>query len=129
MVKKLKTVLASGTRKKFDTKLSPMLATLVDEPFDEPGWLYEVKWDGYRAIAYLNKGAVTICSRHNKSFNEKLYPVYNGLREWDINAVVDGEIMVINESGVSDFSDLQAWRSEADGHLVFYFFDVLWLDG
>ena len=38
--------------------IKPMLATLVDKPFDEPGWLYEVKWDGYRALVYLNNGEV-----------------------------------------------------------------------
>src|SRR4030095_6213976 len=106
-----------------------MLATLVDKPFDEPGWLYEVKWDGYRALAYLNKGKVEIRSRNNKSFNEKFYPVYLALQQWDIDAVVDGEIIVVNDKGISDFSDLQAWRSEADGRLAFYTFDILWLDG
>ncbi len=40
--------------------VKPMLATLVDKPFDEPGWLYQVKWDGYRALAYLNNGDVDI---------------------------------------------------------------------
>ncbi len=46
--------------------LKPMLATLVDKPFDEPGWLYEVKWDGYRALVYLNNGEVEMRSRNNK---------------------------------------------------------------
>src|ERR1043166_7745156 len=75
----------------FPANISPMLATLVDKPFDEPGWLYEVKWDGYRAIAYLNNGEVNIRSRNNKSFNEKFYPVYGALLTWKINAVFDGE--------------------------------------
>ena len=43
--------------------------------------------------------------------------------------MVDGEIIVINEKGAADFGDLQAWRSEADGQLVYYIFDILWLDG
>jgi bifunctional non-homologous end joining protein LigD len=106
-----------------------MLATLVDKPFDEEGWLYEVKWDGYRAIAYLNKGKTEISSRNNKSFNEKFYPVYDALKQWDINAVVDGEVIVAGKSGISSFGDLQNWRSEADGELKYYLFDILWLDG
>jgi bifunctional non-homologous end joining protein LigD len=106
-----------------------MLATLVDKPFDEEGWMYEIKWDGYRAIAYLNKGAVEIQSRNTKSFNEKFYPVYNALRRWKINAVLDGEIIVGDDKGISSFGDLQNWRSEADGELMYYLFDVLWLDG
>jgi bifunctional non-homologous end joining protein LigD len=110
-------------------KLPPMLATLVDKPFDEAGWLFEVKWDGYRAIAYCNGDQVDVMSRNNKSFNDKFYPVHAALKAWNINAVVDGEIIVVNEKGISDFSDLQNWRSEDDGPLVYYVFDILWLDG
>ena len=106
-----------------------MLATLVDKPFDEEGWLYEIKWDGYRATAYLNNGKVEIKSRNNKSFNEKFYPIHRLLEKWDINAVVDGEIIVLNDKGISNFGDLQNWRSEADGELVYYVFDLLWYDG
>lgn len=106
-----------------------MLATLHSEPPEEAGWLYEIKWDGYRSIAYLNKGAVDIRSRNNKSFNEKFYPVHAALKKWAINAVLDGEIVVVNEEGKPDFGSLQLWRSEADGQLVFYVFDVLWLEG
>lgn len=106
-----------------------MLATLVAKPFDEPGWLYEVKWDGYRAVAYCNKNKVNLMSRNDKSFNEKFYPVYDALKAWGINAVLDGEICVLNKQGVSHFGSLQNWRSEADGDLVYYVFDLLWLDG
>ncbi len=107
----------------------PMLATLIDKPFDEKGWLYEVKWDGYRTIAYINNGTVALKSRNNKSFNEKFYPVTAAFEAWNVNAVVDGEIIVADSRGAADFSGLQAWRSEADGPLVFYAFDLLWLDG
>ena len=106
-----------------------MLATLVDKPFDEPGWLYEIKWDGYRAVAMINKGKVNLISRNNKSFNEKFYPVVDALKKWDINAIIDGEVVVLNEKGVSNFGALQNWRSEADGDLFYYVFDVLWLNG
>src|SRR5438093_12840748 len=105
----LKKILQKARRSAMPANLLPMLATLVDQPFDEPGWLYEVKWDGYRALAYLNKGTVEIRSRNNKSFNEKFYPVYEALKKYNVNAVFDGEIIVINEKGVSDFSDLQSW--------------------
>ncbi|HYE56638.1 MAG TPA: DNA ligase D [Chitinophagaceae bacterium] len=111
------------------TDIQPMLATLVDKPFEEPGWVYELKWDGYRALGYLNNGDVKIRSRNNKSFNEKYYPVYEALQQWKVNAIVDGEIVVVNDKGFADFSDLQNWRSEADGQLIYYLFDLLWLDG
>lgn len=125
----INTYLKKGKSSKFPENIKPMLATLVDKPVEEEGWLYEIKWDGYRALGYINKGGVEIKSRNNKSFNEKFYPVYNALNNWKINAVVDGEIVVVNEKGIPDFSDLQAWRSEADGHLNYYLFDILWLDG
>lgn len=106
-----------------------MLATLVNEPFDEPGWLYEIKWDGYRAIALCNKETVELISRNNKSFNDKFYPIHQALVDWHIHAVVDGEVCVLNDKGIAHFGSLQNWRSEADGELVYYVFDLLWLDG
>jgi len=114
---------------KFPAHLEPMLATLVDKPFDEEGWSYEVKWDGYRCLAFLHKGKVELRSRNDKSFNEKFYPVYNTLQKLKMDAVLDGEIVVTNEEGISNFGNLQQWRSEADGELKFYVFDLLWLDG
>ena len=122
-------ILKKGKKQKFPDSLQPMLTTLVDGPFDDAGWEYEVKWDGYRALAYLNNGEVSLQSRNKKSFNDKFYPVYQQLQEWKINAVIDGEIVVINEKGLSDFNALQNWRSEADGELVYYAFDILWMEG
>jgi bifunctional non-homologous end joining protein LigD len=118
----------NNTTSKLPTTLKPMLATLIDKPFDDHGWLYEIKWDGYRALTFLNNGSVDIRSRNNKSFNEKFYPVYDSMKRWKVNAIVDGEIVVVNEKGVPDFSDLQGWRSEADGQLAYYLFDILWLN-
>lgn len=105
-----------------------MKATLVDEPFDDPDWVYEVKWDGYRAIARINKGEVELISRNNLPF-EKYYPIIKSLKNWKTSAVIDGEILVLNEKGISDFGALQNWRSEADGNLVYYVFDILWCEG
>lgn len=106
-----------------------MLATLVPDAPSGAGWLYEVKWDGYRAVAYLYKGEAHLLSRNEKSFDDKFYPILAALQEWTVDAVVDGEIVVLNEKGVSRFSDLQNWRSEADGTLIYYVFDLLWLKG
>lgn len=122
-------ILKKGKKQKFPDDMQPMLATLVDGPFDDPGWEYEVKWDGYRALAYLRNGEVSLQSRNRKSFNDKFYPVFQQLQEWKIDAVIDGEIVVINEKGLSDFNALQNWRSEADGELVYYAFDILWMNG
>ena len=127
--RKMKTLLQKGTLSSMPENIEPMLATLVNEPVEEEGWIYEMKWDGYRALAYLSGGEAEIRSRNNKVFNEKFYPLHDAFRQWGINAVVDGEIIVLNEQGLPDFSDLQLWRSEADGQLAFYAFDLLWLEG
>ncbi|WP_295120011.1 DNA ligase D [uncultured Chitinophaga sp.] len=121
--------LKKAPKRAFPKTTSPMLATLVDKAFDEPGWLYEIKWDGYRALALCNKGKTELISRNNKSFNDKFYPVHQAVTRWGINAIVDGEICVINDEGISNFGRLQNWRSEADGQLMYYVFDILWLDG
>ncbi len=125
----VKELIKSAPKVAIPENIQPMKATLVDEPFDDPDWLYEVKWDGYRAIATINKGEVNLISRNNKTFNDKFYSIYNLLQKWKINAVLDGEILVLNDKGVSDFGALQNWRSEADGELVFYVFDILWYEG
>lgn len=122
-------LLKGAPKGKMPVGVKPMLATLVDEPFDDPDWVYEVKWDGYRAIATVNKGEVELYSRNKKSFNEKFYPIYKALQQWKINAVTDGEILVLNDKGVSNFGSLQNWRSEADGELAYYVFDLLWYEG
>ncbi|HEX8517951.1 MAG TPA: DNA ligase D [Bacteroidia bacterium] len=122
-------ILKNAPKGKFPAKLTPMLATLVDKPFDEEGWVYEVKWDGYRAVAFADNGMIELKSRNNKSFNEKFYPVINAIKDWGLNVVVDGEVVVVGEDGISNFGDLQNWRSEADGQLLFYVFDLLWYKG
>jgi len=121
--------LSGSPRSGMPAHVSPMLATLVERPPDEKGWIYEVKWDGYRAIAHCNRSKVGLFSRNNKSFNDKFYPIHGALAGLKLRAVLDGEITALEPSGASSFGTLQGWRSEADGELVYYVFDVLWLDG
>jgi len=122
-------VKGEGRKSPFPKHFSPMLATLLDKPFDDPGWIYEIKWDGYRVIALLNKGKVELVSRNYKSFNEKFYPIVKTLAEYNLNAILDGEVAVLNEKGVANFGALQNWRNESHGELVYYLFDIVWLDG
>ncbi|WGQ08701.1 DNA ligase D [Pedobacter gandavensis] len=127
--RKLLSLVKKGVKAPFFTKLEPMLATLVDEAFDEPGWLYEIKWDGYRVLAFMQGGNVELKSRNDKPYNERFYPIYEALKAWGINAVLDGEVVVLNEKGSANFGALQNWRGEADGALRYYVFDLLWYDG
>jgi bifunctional non-homologous end joining protein LigD len=128
-VKKATPGATRGKKQKMPAGITPMLATLVDKPFDAEGWSYEIKWDGYRALAFLDKGKVHLSSRNRKSFDEKFYPVHKALQELKLSAVLDGEIIVAGKGGLSNFNDLQNWRSEADGELKFYVFDLLWYEG
>lgn len=127
--KEAASILKKGKKASMPSNIEPMLATLVNEVVSDEGWIYEMKWDGYRAVSYIKNGKVDLCSRNNKSFNEKFYPLHESLSQWNINAVVDGEIVVVNEQGVPDFGGLQLWRSEDDGQLLYYLFDVLWVEG
>jgi bifunctional non-homologous end joining protein LigD len=107
-----------------------MLATLTDEPFDDAGWIYEIKWDGYRAVSYLNKGEVEILSRNNLSFTQKFTEVTAALKLWNVNAVIDGEIVAMNNEGAANFQQLQNFATKGESiHLEYYVFDILWLDG
>src|ERR1700744_3841328 len=71
--------LSGASRSPLPKTISPMLATLVDKPVEGPDWLYEIKWDGYRAVAICNRSAVKLISRNNKSFDEKFYPIHQAL--------------------------------------------------
>ncbi|MEJ7642972.1 MAG: DNA ligase D [Chryseolinea sp.] len=113
----------------FFSSLSPMLATLVDKAVEGANWIYEIKWDGYRAVAFKNGDTLEVKSRNDNSFDKKFYPIHNALKEWKENAVIDGEIVALKDNGLPDFGTLQNWRSEADGPLLYYVFDILWLNG
>lgn len=113
----------------FPEQVRPMLSSVANAPFDGPGWTYEVKWDGYRAVAYRDKSKCLLLSRTGRSFETKFPPVFEALRSWKVNAVLDGEIVALNDKGLPDFNHLQNWRSAADGDLHYYVFDLLWLDG
>jgi len=129
IVELLKRTFPDAPKTKMPHDLKPMLATLVDAPFNDAEWQFEMKLDGYRALAYLKSGKADIRSRNNNSFNKQFEPVYNALLQWNINAVVDGEIAVLNEDGRPDFNGIQQWVKRKQGELVYYVFDLLWVDG
>ncbi len=119
---------AKSRKAAFPKKTSPMLATLASEPFDDDDWLFEIKWDGYRAIAYVKNGNAEIISRNNNSFTETFYPIANALKSMGINAVLDGEIVAVEKNGVANFQALQNWQN-TPVTLQFVVFDVLWFNG
>lgn len=80
-----------------------MLATLARRPFDDRKWIFEIKWDGYRSIAEVFNGKVRLYSRNQKILNDKFIPITDSLKKLTFNAVFDGEIVVVDKSGKSDF--------------------------
>lgn len=107
----------------------PMLATAVREAFDHPDWIFEVKWDGYRAIAEIREGDVSLYSRNGISFAKKFFPVTEALRKFGFDAVLDGEIVVVDDQGRPDFQALQHFRDSRSGHLLYSVFDLLSFQG
>lgn len=109
--------------------ITPMLATLVKEPFDHKDWLFEVKWDGYRAVAEIREGKVVLYSRNQLPLNKKYPQVADALAALGCDALLDGEIVVVDERGHPDFQMLQEYRNSGKGHLLYYVFDLLHLEG
>ncbi|THU32470.1 DNA ligase D [Niastella caeni] len=122
-------LIKKGERRPMPSGIIPMLATLTDEPFDDKDWVFEIKYDGYRALSYINGNDVTIMSRKNLSYNQKFSPVVTALQELELEAVIDGEIVALNEAGKSKFQLLQQWQKTGQGELIYYAFDLLWLNG
>ncbi|ERJ59292.1 DNA ligase D [Sphingobacterium paucimobilis] len=127
--KTVEKLLAHAPKAAFPKFIKPMLATLVDEPFDADDWEYEVKWDGYRALTFKNEMQTLLLSRNEKSFADKFYPVMEALEDWDDTMVVDGEVVVMDKDGLPSFNILQNWKSEENGELQYYVFDILWYKG
>src|SRR3954453_5717033 len=109
--------------------VKPMLATLTDAPFDRAGWIFEVKWDGFRAIAEVARGRVNLYSRNQKSLHVRFPPIVEELGKLDHDAVLDGEVVALDERGHAQFQLLQNYQSTGRGQLAYYVFDVLYLDG
>jgi bifunctional non-homologous end joining protein LigD len=117
-----------------------MLASIAEKPFDDPNWLFEIKWDGYRAISFLENGTARLVSRNQND----LTPRYPELRELPRlikakAAILDGEVVVLDDQGRSSFSLMQqrtglrgAGRQTAprsDLPIIYYVFDLLYMDG
>src|SRR5262249_55057003 len=110
-------------------EVRPMLATLTAEPFDRPGCVFEVKWDGYRAIAHVEEGTVRLLSRTGQDFTRRFPPIVEALKNLKHDAVLDGEVVVVDNDGRSHFQLLQNYQKTGRGNLVYYVFDLLALDG
>ncbi|MFT3741929.1 MAG: DNA ligase D [Gammaproteobacteria bacterium] len=109
--------------------ITPMLASLIDKPFDHPDWLFEIKWDGYRILAYCDGKHVTLLTRNQKEATERFAAVATELKKRALEVVLDGEMVVLDEKGLPSFQKMQIFQTEGKGQLVYYIFDCLWLNG
>ncbi len=122
------------------SRINPMLATSIEKPFDSDEWLYEIKWDGYRSVAFIREGKLRLVSRNQNDqtaqFSELSdLPACVRAR----NAVIDGEVVAVDEEGRPSFSLMQQrtgirhGRFSAPGRsdvpISYYAFDLLYLDG
>ena len=128
-----------GARKcSMPSRVEPMLATLTDRPFSDPNWLFEIKWDGVRALARIENGALTLRSRTGVDM-DKRYPELASLPDAlaGRQAILDGEIVALDTRGHSDFELLQERmhvRAPSENLLsrvpvVYFVFDLLYCDG
>ena len=109
-------------------QLQPMLATLTDAPFDDKGWIFEDKYDGFRMVATIEGGEVTLYSRNGKIISHIYVEVAKALKGIKHDAVLDGELVAIGTDGLSHFQLLQnARRHEAK--LQYCAFDLMLQDG
>lgn len=115
--------------RKFDSYVRPMLATLSDTPFDDKDWIFEIKWDGYRAIAEVGKAAVRFYSRNGLDFAERFEVITEALRKIKVRATLDGEIVLLNGKNLPDFQKLQDYENNHQFPLLYYCFDLLSLNG
>jgi DNA ligase D-like protein (predicted ligase)/DNA ligase D-like protein (predicted polymerase)/DNA ligase D-like protein (predicted 3'-phosphoesterase) len=123
-------VAAAKPLKEFPTDWQPQLATLTDEVFDNDEWIFETKYDGYRALIQVNKGKANLVSRNNISFNKRYTALVDAFEAINDDVVLDGEIVVEDEKGMSHFQWLQYFQEEPNrGKLKCYVFDILYFNG
>jgi bifunctional non-homologous end joining protein LigD len=105
-----------------------MLATLIDAPFDGKDWVFETKWDGFRLVAKIEDGSVTLYSRSGLIVSDNYKPIAKALEKTKKDAVIDGELVALDEHGISRFQLLQN-ALNTTAHLHYCVFDVMFEGG
>ena len=118
-----------GKAKKVKTFIKPMLASITKNPFDDKDWVFEIKWDGYRAISEIKKDEIKFYSRNGIDFSERFPAIYQALKKIKHDVILDGEIVLLNEKDLPDFQKLQHYENHLNYPLIYYVFDILELEG
>ena len=123
------------------TAVHPMLATSIESPFDSPEWVFEIKWDGYRAVAFLEKGRMRLVSRNQNDLTAQYSELHDLPKFVNANtAVLDGEIIALDEKWPLLFQPHAAAHrlprpqaphgpAKPDICVLYYAFDLIYLDG
>ncbi|APA65747.1 DNA ligase D [Maribacter sp. 1_2014MBL_MicDiv] len=126
--------ISTTRKKKFTTQLKPgsilqpMLASSTKDIFNDPNYIFELKWDGYRVIAHITKGRVLLQSRNGINYNIKFSKLHDELATIEHDVILDGEVVLVDSNGVSQFGELQNYP-DSTGELRYYVFDMLYLNG
>lgn len=118
--------------------IKPMLATLVDDPFSDPEWIFETKWDGFRSVCFITKGSARFVSRNQIEMTPQYPELVNIPKQINAKeAILDGEIVALDEHGMPRFQLLQnklrirsgSYAKATKAQLVYFAFDLLYYDG
>lgn len=111
---------------KLPAELAPQLATLVDAAPEGDDWVHEIKFDGYRVLSRISGGKVSLLTRNGKDWTERMPSLARALEGLDVeSAFLDGELVALDDKGLSDFQGLQSsLKGEQDEPLVYYAFDL-----
>jgi bifunctional non-homologous end joining protein LigD len=122
---------AAGRRASLPDFVAPSLASLRTVPPSGPGWLHEIKFDGYRLEARLDRGKVQLLTRNRQDWTHRFPPIAKAVAALPAErALLDGELVVENEQGISSFSLLQTDLKEGrSDRFVYWVFDLLYLEG
>lgn len=118
--------LSGATPEAMPAFIKPMQAETAPTAFDNPHWLFEIKWDGCRVIVVKDAHQITLYSRQGNKFTQFETGVFETINH---DCILDGEIVVLDENGVAHFQLLQKYVETKKGRLAYYFFDILHLDG
>ncbi len=107
----------------------PMLARLSDKVVNNADWIYEIKYDGYRILTAVNDGSAELVSRNGNSYTKLYSEISSELKKIKDSVILDGEVVIEDEKGKSNFQLLQNFRLSKEGKLKYYVFDILFLNG
>ncbi|MEP5830542.1 MAG: DNA polymerase ligase N-terminal domain-containing protein, partial [Maribacter dokdonensis] len=96
-----------ATQLKPGSLIQPMLASSTKDIFNDPNYIFELKWDGYRVIAHITNGKVLLQSRNGINYNTKFSKLHDELATIEHDVILDGEVVLVDSNGVSQFGELQ----------------------